>query len=108
MSISNHLSKKFYKALESGNLEECKGVYQMSLDMKKPFDLHQDNEYLFLMACYNNKLNVAKWLYEQCMNEGLLIDIYAQNSYAFNVAHDSQFNELYGWLYRLHIDNLNK
>ncbi len=102
MSISDHLSKKFFKALENGNLEECKSVYQMSVDMRKPIDLHQNNDYLFLVACYNNRLNVAKWLYEECVNAGYPVDIYAQNNYAFHTAYESKYDELYRWLYALY------
>ena len=102
MSISDHLSKKFFKALENGNLEECKSVYQMSVDMRKPFDLHQDDEYFFRLACYHDKLNVAQWLYEQCTDEGSTINIYAQNNYAFHTAYESKYDELYRWLYALY------
>ena len=104
MSITNHLSKKFYKALETGNLDECKSVYQMSIEMADfpPLDLHEDNEYPFKVACYNNRLNVAKWLHAKCIDEGYPIDIYSQSNYVFHTAYDSKFTELYAWLYALH------
>ena len=108
-----------------GNLEMCQWLYSVYDDMeidniafdnacdKNYFELmkwmyslpnhniqiHEENEFPFVCACYNGRLDICQWLYSLDLNNQ--IDVHVNNDMPMYNAKLSGNKELVNWLEKL-------
>jgi len=74
----------FRRCCEKGHLEMAKWLWQISLDIKSPIDIHVNSDYIFRITCSTfENLDVVKWLWQISLDMNSPIDINAQKECAF-------------------------
>ena len=85
----------FNTFLQFGRLEPLRYIHAINKD----FDIHQDNDHAFKVACENGFLGIAQWLFSLGN-----INLHDENEYVFKWACKMGHLEMAKWLYQISIN----
>jgi hypothetical protein len=84
-----------------GDIEFANFLWDISITLNKPIDIHRDNEQLFQTCCYKNILEVARWLFDLSIYIKSPINIRASNDDTFKKCCEYSQYEPVLWLCEL-------
>jgi hypothetical protein len=87
-----------------GYSEIAKWLYDLSLQIKSPIDIHQAEDIAFRECCGRGHLELAQWLYNLSIQNNTSINIHAKNEDAFITACYENRLEVAQWLFKLSIE----
>ena len=76
------MSIDFIEACKDGNLEEVERIWNLG-----EIDLHEENDYIFILTCQYGNLPIAEWLWNKSVEIDSLIDIHAEHEEKHFVGH---------------------
>ena len=66
-----------------GYINIAQWLYDLSLKINQPIDIHANDEQIFYYSCINGHINIAQWLYELGIKNNQPIDIHANMNIIF-------------------------
>lgn len=115
--------KLFLKACFVGNIDAINYYYKFCDKLEMRFAIHIDDQFLFLINCINNNLEVLKWLWEKSIllnrpintfnideldliNHSLIynnsgskkFDVNLNDNLLFKIANFYDYNNIFNWL----------
>ena len=76
-------------------------LYDISMQLRDPIDIHVLNEHPFKYACMNSNIDFAKWLVKTAHKNNNCIDINIDNDYPFRHCCQSNNLQFAKWLYEV-------
>ena len=91
----------WYDCIKKGSLLTCMKIYQLSIDIKQPINIHENNEYAFARSCTIGHLEMVGWFYDLGLQLNSPINIHADVEFAFRGSCRFGHFEVAKWLYDL-------
>lgn len=76
-----HLGKEvnlqwhFECCLDYGDLKIIKWIYNYSIRLNKKIKLYGNDNYIYKLACYNQRIDVLNWLKQKSIEDGVIVNL---------------------------------